>query len=175
MIAGSQGSGARTLRPAWEGSYLRAVMGIPATIAMAAALSASGHPAVWSFSAEPAEGGLVRLVLTVDLEPGWHIYHFELPSDEGPLPTELHVEASAAYRVKGGWSAPEPVEEFDPNFAVTVRHHSGTVRFTTLLQPLRGLPFEATGSVEYMLCDDRTCLPPTVVPFRVTCGADPGP
>jgi thiol:disulfide interchange protein DsbD len=150
-------------------------MGIPVAILSIAAMASAGHPATWSFSAEPVEGGAYRLMLTAQLQPGWHIYHFELPSDEGPLPTELRLEPSDAFRVKGGWDAPEPVEEYDPNFGVTVRHHSGTVRFTTLLEPRLKGPFEVRGTVEYMLCDDRTCLPPTVVPFRVACGANTRP
>ncbi|MDX9751826.1 MAG: protein-disulfide reductase DsbD family protein [Flavobacteriales bacterium] len=136
-----------------------------AFLASTALLLQTGSPAQWSFSAAAVPGGLVRVELTATLEEGWHMYATQLPSDLGPLPTEVRFTASDQYTLEGPLEEPDPVEEYDPNFAVQVRHHSGQV---VLRQRVRTTgPAVVSGEVEYMVCNDKTCLPPVVVPFNI--------
>jgi hypothetical protein len=127
----------------------------------------AGSPVSWRFSATVAPDGRVLVILTADLEAGWHLYATELPGDQGPLPTEFRFSASADYRMEQGLSEPEPVEEYDPNFGMVVRHHSGKPQFTLLIRPAVEHAFPVEGEVEFMLCNDRTCLPPEVVRFSI--------
>lgn len=124
-------------------------------------------PVTWDFAAKHTAEGKVLVMLTADLEEGWHLYATTLPTDEGPLPTEFRFQESEAYTIEVPLTEPEPVEEFDPNFALIVRHHSGEPEFTMLIEPVANEPFEVKGEVEYMVCNDRTCLPPVVVPFTI--------
>jgi DsbC/DsbD-like thiol-disulfide interchange protein len=127
----------------------------------------AGSPVAWSFGSNSTDDGKVMIILTAQLEDGWHIYATDLPNDEGPLPTEFRFIPSEAWEVTIPLTEPEPVEEYDPNFATIVRHHSGTPRYTMLVERVNGDPFTVQGEVEYMVCNDRTCLPPVVVPFTI--------
>ncbi len=127
-------------------------------------------PVTWHFGASGTDDGKVLITMTAQLEDGWHIYATELPSEEGPLPTEFRFTESAAYTVNIPLTEPEPVEEYDPNFLTTVRHHSGTPRYTMLVERVEAGSFTVQGEVEYMVCNDRTCLPPVVVPFNIEVG-----
>ncbi len=128
-------------------------------------------PVAWHAAAAATDDGKVMITITAEVETGWHIYAMELPADEGPLPTEFRFPESDAYKVSIPLTEPEPQEEFDQNFSMTVRHHSGTPQFTMLIERQSDSPFTVNGEVEYMVCNDRTCLPPVVVPITVEVGA----
>jgi thiol:disulfide interchange protein DsbD len=132
----------------------------------------SGSPAQWSFTAVQRTDGMVELRCQATLEVGWHLYATTLPSDEGPIPTSIRLKDTKAFTLVS-LQEPTPVEEYDPNFAMVVRHHSGTPSFVLLLKPNTKAPLVVEGEVEFMLCNDKTCLPPVGVPFKVDVATDP--
>lgn len=105
--------------------------------------------------------------MKVTCEEGWHIYAMTLPRDDGPIPTSIQVAASTSFSA-GPVSEPTPETAYDVNFAMELRFHSGVVVFSVPLQRLNNGPLTVSGEVEYMACNDKTCLPPKVVPFSVT-------
>jgi thiol:disulfide interchange protein DsbD len=82
------------------------------------------------------------------------------------------MRATDQYEPIGGVEEPEPREGYDPNFAMVVRYHPGDTRFTRRLRPTASGPLTVSGEVEYMCCNDRTCLPPTVVSFQLEVDAE---
>lgn len=127
----------------------------------------AGHPVNWSFSAAAAGSDTVRVQLRSECAPGWHIYALSLPSDEGPLPTMVHVADGPGYLLAGSVVEPAPEEKVDQAFGVLVRFHSDTATFVQHVVRRSGKPFTVHGSVEYMACNDMTCLPPTTVEFNL--------
>ncbi len=127
----------------------------------------AGGPVTWTFEAIPAQGDTMEVRLNATCETGWHIYALTLPSNQGPLPTVIQVENGAGYQVVGGPVEPEPIEENDPNFGMIVRYHGGTATFIQPVQRNSAGTFTIHGSVEYMACNDMTCLPPTTVEFTL--------
>ncbi|MBK8340055.1 MAG: hypothetical protein IPK99_08720 [Flavobacteriales bacterium] len=124
-------------------------------------------PIQWSFSASTSDGDLVEVHLDARIEPGWHIYALELPRDDGPLPTVVRIAPGMDHDVRGAVQEPQPVEEMDPNFGMLVRHHSGAPRFGVTIVRRTVEAFDLHGEVEYMMCNDKTCLPPVAVPFKL--------
>lgn len=129
-------------------------------------------PVSWSFSAKPAHEGQVTVEIVAKVEEGWHIYATKLESDMGPIPTSFHFEQSAAYVPVGGIREPQPEEVFDPNFGMQVRYHSGSPVFTQQFKVAQAEEFAVKGQVEFMVCNDKTCLPPEVVEFTVQLESD---
>jgi hypothetical protein len=134
---------------------------------LAPALALAQSPASWSFSSARDSSGAVVVELVATLDTGWHLYATELPSNEGPVPTSFRFTGSQAFTLSGPLQEPTPEEEYDPNFAMVVRYHGGTPRFRQKLVPVAPGPFTVNGELEYMVCNDITCLPPVVVPFTI--------
>lgn len=130
------------------------------------------HPATWSFAAVVTEGDRVEVILTAQLEEGWHLYATELPSDQGPIATSFTFTPSEAFTA-GTLVEPAAKEEYDPNFAMVVRHHSGAPVFKLPIVRRTADAFTVEGELEFMVCNDKTCLPPEVVPFKIAVGAKP--
>ena len=139
-------------------------------LALLTALStlSPGEPVVaWSFSANVLSNGLIEVALTAKVEEGWHIYATKLENDLGPIPTSVRFEPSAVAAPVDALSEPQPEEVYDPNFEMQVRYHSGSPRFVQLFKPAGADPVIVKGEVEFMVCNDKTCLPPEVVPFTL--------
>ncbi len=132
---------------------------------MASAMA--GGPVTWSFGSATGANGQVEVQLKATCEEGWHIYALTLPRDDGPFPTSVKVNTATDHKA-GAVVEPRPEEAYDPNFGMDLRFHSGTVVFTVPVERTGTAAFTVTGEVEYMACNDKTCLPPAVVPFSVT-------
>lgn len=139
-------------------------------------LAVPGEPVKWSFQAVPQDNGEVLIQCSVTVEEGWHVYALTLPSDQGPIATSIRLHPSEVYERVGDVQEPTPVETYDPNFAMVVRYHDGAPIFTQRIRPLKDGPVVVVdGEVEYMVCNDKTCLPPVTVPFSLTISPETKP
>ena len=137
----------------------------------AIAPSAGQAPVKWTFAAVELPNGQVRIDMMATIETGWHVYATELPSDDGPIATSIIVAPGPQFTIVGTPTEPEPDKAYDPNFAMTVHHHSTKATFSQMIARRKPGSFTITGSVEYMACNDRMCLPPVTVPFSVDIAA----
>jgi len=134
---------------------------------LAALLTApNADPVVaWKFKVVSIDQGLMAVELIATIQEGWHMYSTTLANDDGPVPTTIHFTASDSYKLISPLVEPTPEEVYDPNFSMQVRYHSNTARFIQRLEPKGTGSFVLKGEVEYMVCNDKTCLPPTTVSF----------
>lgn len=122
------------------------------------------EPVKWHFSSEHQEVNQVLLRFTATIEPGWHLYSQEVP-ENGPIPTTFTFNKSDAYKPEGRVSEPRPYEEFDESFGMDIKFFKDEVVFTQIVHLKTDDPVIISGSVEFMVCDDSRCLPPTTVDF----------
>lgn len=136
---------------------------------ISAALSAMAPagPVTWSFTTVPAHDGLMAVELTATVVEGWHIYATKLENDLGPVPTSIRFAPNESIQLVGELGEPTPEEVFDPNFEMQVRYHSGTPVFVQYFKPAVNGELVVKGEVEFMVCNDKTCLPPVVVTFAL--------
>lgn len=127
---------------------------------------APAGPVTWSFAAKPAPDGVVSIELTATVGEGWHIYATKLENDLGPIPTTIRFEKNDALVPVGELGEPVPEEVFDPNFEMQVRYHSGAPVFVQQFKTTAAVQV-VKGEVEFMVCNDKTCLPPEVVKFSL--------
>ncbi|MGB2274629.1 MAG: protein-disulfide reductase DsbD domain-containing protein, partial [Schleiferiaceae bacterium] len=126
-------------------------------------LYAQPQPVKWSTSNTIIEDK-VNVVIHADIAPGWHLYSQNL-ADGGPIPTSFYLDSSSAFAPLGKWTEGEPHVEFDPNFDMDLAFFSESADFSILLEPLQS-DFIVKGELEFMVCNDEMCLPPTYVDFR---------
>lgn len=120
-------------------------------------------PVKWSFESKAISSDEVELRLTAKLDQGWHLYSQNLPSDNGPIPTQFSFEKNDAVRLIGKVLEPKAKTEYDPNFDMELSFFSNQVVFTQKVQVLDQTTLK--GNVYYMVCDDKMCLPPEEVNF----------
>jgi hypothetical protein len=132
-------------------------------VVFATVLFAQPQPVKWSTSYE-VQDPYIKVIVHADIEEGWHLYSQNL-EDGGPIPTSFYLDTSSAFVPMGSWSEGEPHVEYDPNFEMDLAFFSESADFTILLEP-KEANFTAKGELEFMVCNDEMCLPPTYVDFQ---------
>lgn len=113
------------------------------------------------------KGEKTFLVFHADIKDGWHLYSTELPSEEGPLPTEFRYEESDQFKPVGKIIEEEAIEKYDPNFMVDVLYFQDSAKFMQEIERTSDQSFNATATVTFMVCNDEMCMPPVDVEIKV--------
>lgn len=123
----------------------------------------------WEVAASPANvvtGGTVRLLWKAQIDDGWKMYALDSPPPSRGVRVRLEALPEGITQ-EGDFRQTPPKEGHDPNFGVDVRYfeHTATLEATFKVRAGAGAK-TLGGQVEFMICNDRLCLPPTRVPFQ---------
>ncbi len=121
-------------------------------------------PVKWSFTMKKTGEQSAELILSASIEKKWHLYSQFLP-EGGPIPTSFKFEKASFYSLVGAVEEKSKREEsFDKNFDMTLKYFENKAVFVQKIA-VKG-DGVVKGSLEYMVCDDKQCLPPTEVSFE---------
>jgi len=124
-------------------------------------------PVNWTASAAKAADGNYTITLTAVLPQPWHIYAQNTP-DGGPVPTTISFSKNPLVVLVG-----KPTEKgslkttHDKNFGVDVKYYGDKVQFIQTVKVKKGIKTNVSGSVNFMVCNDHECLPPSDWKFSV--------
>ena len=135
-------------------------------------LSASAqmeNPVQWSYSAKKIADKTYELHITANLEGKWHIYAQD--AGEGPVPTEFSFTTNPLVKMDGKVKEVGKLEKsYDPNFKSVLKYYGSKVDFVQKVKLKSNATTVVAGTVTYMVCNDKKCLPPKDVPFSVKVG-----
>lgn len=117
-------------------------------------------PVKWKIKLEDPGTVEKAIVFTATLEKGWHLYDMNLP-EGGPVSTSFTFDTlNGAELVGQPTPSVQPTTVYDEQFAMNLRWYPGKVSFTQKIKVTNPAKFKVEGEVEYMACNDETCLPP---------------
>ena len=123
------------------------------------------QPIQWEIRLNDTPTAEKEILFTATAESGWHLYDQELP-EGGPVSTSFTFETLEGAELVGKATASvRPTTVYDELFAMDLRWYAGTVTFTQKIKVTQPASFKAEGEVEFMACNDETCLPPERVSF----------
>lgn len=124
-------------------------------------------PVKWTFSAKKTGDQTFELQAKATIDKGWHLY--SQFTGEGPVPTAFTFAKNPLVVFDGKVTEVGKMKtEFDPNFKSDMKFFENTVTFVQKIKVKGKASAQAKGTVEFMVCDDHQCLPPTEVPFTVS-------
>ncbi len=119
-------------------------------------------PVKWSTSVEKISDTEFNLVAKATIESGWHLYSQEVPED-GPIATSFtYDDESGAFKIIGNTSEEEGHTVDDSVFKKKIKFFEKTATFKQKIK-IAGTKTTVNAFVEFMVCDDTQCLPPTEV------------
>ena len=123
-------------------------------------------PVKWKIKLDDKGGAPEKeIVFTATADKGWHLYDMNLP-EGGPVSTSFTFETlNGAELIGQPVPSVKPTTVYDEQFAMNLRWYPGTVSFTQKLKVTDPAKFKAEGEVEFMACNEETCLPPDQIPF----------
>ena len=157
------------LRHQLSGLIVAAVLVLPAFV-LAGFGQATLNPVAWSARVEPAQvksGGTVKMLLSIKLDPGWHVYALTQP----PPPKSLRIsfDEGGMFSLAGEPQQPKPKVEFDPNFQIETQFFEGAATFTVPVKVAADAgpgPQKIVAKVRFQVCDSERCLPPKTLPVE---------
>lgn len=119
-------------------------------------------PVKWSTSVEKISDSEYNLITTATIEAKWHLYSQNVPAD-GPIPTSFSYKKNADFNLVGKTTEEKGHTVHDPVFDMEIKYFENKAVFKQRIQVLTKKSFKIAGTVEFMVCDDASCLPPTEI------------
>lgn len=125
------------------------------------------NPVQWSFTSKKINATTYEVHLTASMESGWHIYSQSTP-EGGPVPTSIEFSKNPLLILDGKAKEVGKLEQhFETLFGVEVKQFSNKVDFVQVVKIIGKAKTALSGSVEFMTCNDRECLPPRTQKFSI--------
>ena len=143
-------------------------------MAVVAAAAASAQSVVWSSSVEPLGGDSYRIVLEAAIPASYHMYDMGPYELGGPNATVVKVEPGTGMALDGKVELLSKAHRYyDDIYMMEIGTLEGTARFA---QKVKLTAPKATAKVqlEWMICDDTSCMPPADEELTVEVTAAPG-
>ncbi|SNR51171.1 protein-disulfide reductase DsbD family protein [Lutibacter flavus] len=119
-------------------------------------------PVKWSTSVKKISDTEFELLVNAAIEENWHLYSQGVPED-GPIPTTFVFEKTDDFELVGDASEEEGHTVDDPVFGMKIKYFEHNASFKQRIKLNSAKNINIKGFVEFMVCDDSNCLPPTEV------------
>ena len=122
-------------------------------------------PVSFKYEAVKKAGNTYELIITATVPAPWHIYS-QNTGKNGPVPTTITFKKNPLLTLVGKPKELGKLEKmFDKNF--NVLYYADQVQFVQTITLKGNIKTNISGSVNYMVCDDSQCLPPTTKSFDI--------
>lgn len=133
---------------------------------LAVASAQIDNPVKWIYSAKKLSDKVYELHITANIDGNWHIYAQD--AGKGPEPTSFSFITNPLVKLDGKVRESGQLEKsYDPNFNSTLRYYSKQVDFIQKVKLRSTANTLVKGTVTFMVCNDKKCLPPKEVPFSI--------
>lgn len=125
------------------------------------------NPVKWNYSSKKIDATTYELHVTATIDPGWHIYSIDHQSDIG-VATSLNFTKNPLGTAQGKIAVVgKSVKKKDPSTGEMVKFYENKVDLVQIVKLKAPVKTSFSGTVEYMACDDKQCLPPTEKSFTI--------
>src|SRR5688572_27802108 len=126
------------------------------------------NPISWAFTSKKLTNGNYEIHMTATIEKGWHLYSQIQPEDAVINPTLFTITSNPLIELVGKIKEEGKMQKFhDKELDLSANQYSEKVKFVQIIKLKGKAKTSFSGNVEYQTCDDKKCLPPKTVNFKV--------
>lgn len=122
-------------------------------------------PVTWSYAYKKTSPTEATVYIKATIDDNWHLYSQTI-KEGGPVKTTFTFPKSPAYTLVGKTIEPKPISKYEQTFSMDVAFFEKTALFSQKIK-LKGKSAMVKGTVEFMTCDDKQCLPPEEIAFSI--------
>ncbi|RZL18746.1 MAG: sugar transporter [Pedobacter sp.] len=122
-------------------------------------------PVTWSYAFKKTSPTEATVYIKATIDDNWHLYS-QTVKEGGPVKTTFTFPKSTAYTLVGQTIEPKPISKYEQTFSMDVAFFEKTALFSQKIK-LKGKSAVVKGTVEFMTCDDKQCLPPEEIAFSI--------
>jgi hypothetical protein len=108
-----------------------------------------------------------EIIVTANIEKGWHIYSQNINPEVGPISTSLSFSGGNNFELIGNPVEEGASEEYDKMFEAKVSSFENRAVFRQELKRNTPLKFQAPVKAEYTACNASQCFPAKTIELRV--------
>lgn len=124
-------------------------------------------PVKWTYSATKKSDKEYTVVIDATLPTEWHIYSMNTPAN-GPVATNVVFKKNPLVTLDGAVKEIGQLKtDHDAVFGVDVKYFNDKVEYTQTVKLKSAVKTNVTGTIKYMVCNDKMCLPPKTIPFNI--------
>lgn len=124
----------------------------------------------WTYTVKKIADKTFEIHISAVVNPGWHLYAQEV-GVEGPLPTTISFTKNPLVtfepKVK---EVGKMIKKNEDVWGGIVNYYEKSVDFVQVVTLKGNIKTNVSGKIEFMVCNDRECLPPADVDFTVNVG-----
>jgi thiol:disulfide interchange protein DsbD len=135
-----------------------------------AAQSGSAKQVSWTSSAKKLSEGIYEVKLVADIKGDYHMYA-QVAGIEGPVPTAFTFTPNPLVTLNGKVKEiGKVVKKYESAWEGNVNYYEKKVEFVQQVKLKGKVKTNLAGKVEFMVCNESQCLPPSEVDFKVAVG-----
>ena len=124
----------------------------------------------WSFTSKKIAEKTYEIHMTASLNGNWHLYAQNVGVD-GPVPTTFTYTKNPLLSVDGKpKEVGKVIKKKEEVWGGVVKYYEKSVNFIQVVKVKGNIKNNMAGKVEFMVCDDQQCLPPSQVEFTINLG-----
>lgn len=142
-----------------------------AAVLVVGAVQAQLNPVSWKFTSKKISDKVYEIHMTAVMDNGWHLYSQTQPKNAISMPTKFSFTGNPLVKLEGAIKEVGKMEKFhDATIDASANQYSKTVNFVQKVSLKAAAKTNISGTVTYQTCDDKQCLPPKKVPFKIDLG-----
>ena len=118
------------------------------------------NPIKWKTSVQKISDTEYELQAKAIIEGGWHLYSQNIP-DGGPNPTSFTFAKNTDFQLVGNVNEEKGKTVNDAVFKMSIKFFEKETTFRQRIKTTAAKPFQIKAEVEFMVCNDQNCLPPS--------------
>lgn len=141
-----------------------------AVLAGTLAMAQSAKQVNWTYSSKKIADKTYEIHMTATIGGNYHLYAQNV-GGEGPIPTSFTYTKSPLLDIEGATKEKgQMIKKFESAWNHDVNYYEKTVDFVQVVRLKSNVKTNLAGKVEFMVCNDRECLPPSTVDIKVNIG-----
>lgn len=133
------------------------------------ALAQSNRQVNWTFSSKKVADKTYEIHMTANINGDYHMYAQD--GGEGPVSTTFNFTRNPLLVLDGKVKEVGKLKKvYEEAFGSEVRYYENTVSFVQVVKVRGSAKSNLAGKVEFMVCNEKQCLPPATVDFTVNIG-----
>lgn len=134
------------------------------------AQTGSAKQVTWSYSAKKTADKSYEILITATIAGNYHLYATKA-GVEGPLPTTISFTPNPLFVLEGGIvEKGKRITKLESAWGGNVNFFEKTVTFSQKMKAKTNAKTSINGKIEFMVCNDDLCLPPSEVTFKIPVG-----
>jgi len=135
-----------------------------------ALLAQSSKQVQWVYSVKKTANRVYEVHMTANIGGDYHLYAQDA-GGEGPVATTFSFVSSPLFTLDGKVKENgKEIKKFETAWNHDVKYYEKNVDFVQVVKLKGDVKTNLTGKVEFMVCNDKHCLPPADVDIKVNVG-----